>query len=49
MTLEIKEGTRTKVHHVVGKGYTTGYYKSFKASDDYKVFFDKETGKPYQF
>tara|TARA_R110000823_G_scaffold93664_10_gene204954 strand:- start:172 stop:942 length:771 start_codon:yes stop_codon:yes gene_type:complete len=51
-TLEIKEATRNnkKVHHVVGKGYTTGLTKAFfKVSDDYQSFFDKETGKPYQF
>ena len=51
-TLEIKEATRNnkKVHHVVGKGYTTGITKAFfKVSDDYQSFFDKETGKPYQF
>ena len=51
-TLEIKEATRSnkKVHHVVGKGYTTGVTKAFfKVKDDYQSFFDKETGKPYQF
>ncbi len=51
-TLEIKEATRNnkKVHHVVGKGYTTGITKAFfKVTDDYQSFFDKETGKPYQF
>ena len=51
-TLEIKEASRNnkKVHHVVGKGYTTGIAKTFfKVSDDYQSIFDKETGKPYQF
>ncbi|MFT5753088.1 MAG: hypothetical protein ACI924_000295 [Flavobacterium sp.] len=51
-TLEIKDAIRNnrKVHHVVGKGYTTGITKAFfKVSDDYQSFFDKETGKPYQF
>lgn len=51
-TLEIKEATRNnkKVHHVVGKGWTTGMTKMFfKVEDDYQSIFDKETGKPYQF
>ena len=51
-TLEIKEATRNnkKVHHVLGRGYTTGITKAFfKVSDDYQSFFDRETGKPYQF
>jgi hypothetical protein len=45
-TLEIKDAIRNnrKVHHVVGKGYTTGITKAFfKVSDDYQSFFD-ETG-----
>lgn len=51
-TLEVKEANRNnkKVHHVLGKGYTTGIAKTFfKVSDDYQSIFDKETGKPYQF
>lgn len=51
-SLEIKEATRNnkKVHHVIGKGWTTGMTKFFfKVEDDYQSFFDKETGKPYQF
>ncbi len=51
-TLEIKEATQNKkkVHHVVGKGWTTGMAKFFfKVEDDYQSYFDKETGKPYQF
>lgn len=51
-TLEIKEAVRNnrKVHHVIGLGYTTGVTKAFfKVSDNYQSFFDKETGKPYQF
>jgi hypothetical protein len=38
------------VHHVVGKGYTTGMTKFFfEVEDLYESYFDKETGKPYQF
>ena len=51
-TLEIKEAVRNnhKVHHVQGKGWTTGMTKLFfEVKDDYQSFFDKETGKPYQF
>lgn len=51
-TLEVKEATRSgkKVHHVVGNGYTTGMTKFFfKVSDLYESYFDKETGKPYQY
>ncbi|MBF04185.1 MAG: ATP-dependent exonuclease [Flavobacterium sp.] len=51
-TLEIKEAVRDnhKVHHVQGKGWTTGMTKLFfEVKDDYQSFFDKETGKPYQF
>lgn len=51
-TLEVKEATRNnkKVHHIVGKGYTTGLTKAvFKVNDDYQTFIDKETSKPYQF
>lgn len=51
-TLEVKEAVRNnkKVHHVVGKGYTTGMTKFFfKVEDNYESYFDKETNKPYQF
>lgn len=51
-TLEVKEDTKhnKKVHHVVGKGYTTGMTKFFfKVEDDYESYFDKTTGKPYQY
>ncbi|MBF00652.1 DUF3108 domain-containing protein [Flavobacterium coralii] len=51
-TLEVKEATRSgkKVHHVVGKGYTTGMTKFFfKVEDLYESYFDKITGQPYQF
>jgi hypothetical protein len=51
-TLEVKEAVRNgkKVHHVVGNGYTTGMTKFFfKVKDDYQSYFDKATGKPYQF
>lgn len=51
-TLEVKESTRNnrKVHHVEGKGWTVGMTKFFfEVKDDYQSFFDKETGKPYQF
>ena len=51
-TLEVKEATKNnkKVHHVVGKGYTTGMTKFFfKVEDLYESYFDKTTGKPYQY
>lgn len=51
-TLEVKDAVRSnkKVHHVVGNGYTTGMTKFFfKVKDDYQSYFDKATGKPYQF
>jgi hypothetical protein len=51
-TLEIKEGTinNKKVHHAVGKGYTTGMSKFFfKVEDLYESYFDKETGSPYRY
>lgn len=51
-TLEIKDAVKNnkKVHHVVGKGWTTGMTKLFfEVEDDYQSYFDKETGKPYQF
>jgi len=51
-TLEVKDAVRNnkKVHHVVGKGYTTGMTKFFfEVEDLYESYFDKSTGKPYQF
>lgn len=51
-TLEVKEAVRNgkKVHHVVGRGYTTGMTKFFfKVEDNYESYFDKVTGKPYQY
>jgi hypothetical protein len=51
-TLEIKDATvnNKKVHHAIGKGYTTGMSKFFfKVEDLYESYFDKETGSPYRF
>ncbi len=51
-TLEVKEATKNnkKVYHAIGKGYTTGMSRFFfKVDDNYESYFDKETGKPYQF
>lgn len=51
-TLEIKDATinNKKVHHAVGKGYTTGMSKFFfKVEDLYESYFDKETGDPYRY
>lgn len=51
-TLEVKDAVKNgkKVFHVVGNGYTTGMTKFFfKVTDLYESYFDKETGKPYQF
>lgn len=51
-TLEVQEAVRNnkKVHHVVGRGYTTGMTKFFfKVEDNYESYFDKVTGKPYQY
>lgn len=51
-TLEVKDATRSgkKVYHVVGRGYTTGMTKFFfKVEDNYESYFDKVTGKPYQY
>jgi len=51
-TLEIKEAIKNnkKVHHVIGKGWTTGMTKFFfEVDDNYESYFDKQTGKPYQF
>lgn len=51
-TLEVKDAVLAgkKMHHVVGKGYTTGMTKFFfKVDDNYESYFDKETNKPYVF
>lgn len=51
-TLEVKDAVRDnkKVYHVVGNGYTTGMTKFFfKVEDNYESYFDKVTGKPYQY
>lgn len=51
-TLEVQEAVKNnkKVYHAVGKGYTTGMSRFFfKVDDTYESYFDKETGKPYQF
>ncbi len=50
-SLEVKEALRNgkKIHHVVGKGYTSGMTKFFfKVDDTYESYFDKVTNKPYQ-
>ncbi|MBL7887122.1 MAG: DUF3108 domain-containing protein [Flavobacterium sp.] len=51
-TLEVKEAVKNnkKVFHAIGNGYTTGMTKFFfKVEDNYQSFFDKTTGKPYQY
>ena len=51
-TLEVKEAVRNnkKIFHAIGKGYTTGMSKwFFKVEDNYESYFDKITGKPYQY
>jgi hypothetical protein len=51
-TLEVKEAVinNKKVYHSIGKGYTTGMSKwFFKVDDNYESYFDKTTGKPYQY
>jgi hypothetical protein len=51
-TLEVQEATKNnkKVYHAIGRGYTTGMSRFFfKVEDNYESYFDKETGKPYQF
>ena len=51
-TLEVKEAVKNnkKVFHAIGKGFTTGMTKFFfKVVDNYETYFDKETGKPYQY
>jgi len=51
-TLELKESVRSnkKVFHAVGNGYTVGMFKFFfKVDDNYESYFDKLTGKPFQY
>lgn len=51
-TLEVKDAELNgkKMHHVIGKGYTTGMTKlMFKVVDNYESYFDKETNKPFVF
>lgn len=51
-TLEVKDSeiNGVKMHHVIGKGYTTGMTKlMFKVVDNYESYFDKQTNKPYIF
>jgi hypothetical protein len=51
-TLEVKDAVRNnkKVHHVVGNGVTSGMTRFFfNVKDVYESYFDKVTGKPYQY
>jgi hypothetical protein len=51
-TLEVKDAVLNgkKVFHAVGKGTTTGVTRwIFKVEDNYESYFDKQTGKPYQY
>jgi hypothetical protein len=51
-TLEVKDAevNNIKMHHVVGRGYTTGMTKFFfKVEDNYESYFDKKSNKPYIF
>ncbi len=51
-SLEVKDAeiNGKKMHHVVGKGCTTGMTKMmFKVVDNYESYFNKETNKPYVF
>jgi Protein of unknown function (DUF3108) len=51
-TLEVKNAVvnNKNVYHAIGRGYTTGMSKwFFKVEDNYESYFDKNTGKPYQF
>lgn len=51
-TLDVKEAVKNnkKVHHVVGRGYTTGMSKFFfKVEDLYESYIDISTLEPYQF
>ena len=50
-TLQVKEASLNNktVHHVVGKGWTTGMIKwFFKVKDRYESYFDKQTMMPYR-
>ena len=51
-TLEVKDAELNgkKMHHVIGKGYTTGMSKFFfKVEDLYESYFDKQNGDPYRY
>ena len=51
-TLQVDEALKNnkKVFHATGRGYTTGMTKFFfKVDDNYESYFDKVTGKPYQY
>lgn len=51
-TLELQDAVKNnkKVLHAIGKGYTVGMSRFFfKVNDNYESYFDKETGKPYQY
>jgi hypothetical protein len=51
-TLEVQDGVinNKKVHHVIGKGYSTGMSRFFfKVDDLYESYFDKVTGNPYRY
>lgn len=51
-TLEVKDAVfkNKKVHHIIGRGYTTGVSKLFfKVEDLYESYIDKQTGNPYQY
>mgnify|MGYP006049145947 CR=1 FL=1 len=51
-TLELQDAVKNnkKVFHAIGKGYTVGMSRFFfKVNDNYESYFDKETGKPYQY
>ena len=51
-TLEVKNASKNgkDVYHAIGKGVTTGMTKMFfKVVDNYESYFDKSTGKPYQY
>ncbi|NAS31188.1 DUF3108 domain-containing protein [Flavobacteriaceae bacterium R38] len=51
-TLEVKDDNLNgkSVHHVIGKGKTTGIASwFFKVDDNYETYIDKEDNKPYKF
>jgi Protein of unknown function (DUF3108) len=51
-TLEVKEASikGKNIFHAIGNGYTTGMSRFFfKVNDNYESYFDKLTGKPYQY